>query len=75
MPKFSVGNLERNNQVIERFIEDHYGIPLKLRAIISNDSEPENNNEIIEEPVSSKKANEDDIVNRVLEVFDGEILR
>jgi len=75
LPKFSVGNLERNNQVIEKFIEDHYGVPLKLKAIISDESEPENNNEIIEEPGSSKKANGDDIVTRVLEVFDGEILR
>ena len=75
LPKFSVGNLERNNQVIETYFEDHYGVSLKLRAIISNEVDPENSNKIIEEPISSKKANGDDVVTRVLEVFDGEILR
>ena len=75
LPKFSVGNLERNNQVIEEYFKDHYGVSLKLRAIISNEVDPENSNKIIEEPISSKKANGDDVVTRVLEVFDGEILR
>jgi hypothetical protein len=75
LPKFSVGNLERNNQVIEKFIEEHYGVSLKLKAIISDEVEPEKNVEIIEEPVLSKEANGDDVVTRVLEVFDGEILR
>ena len=75
LPKFSVGNLERNNQVIEKYFKDHYGVSLKLRAIISDGVDPENSNKIIEEPISSKKANGDDVVTRVLEVFDGEILR
>ena len=75
LPKFSVGNLERNNRVIEKYFEDHYGVSLKLRAIINNEVDPENSNKIIEEPISSKKANGDDVVTRVLEVFDGEILR
>ena len=75
LPKFSVGNLERNNRVIEKYFDDHYGVSLKLRAIISNEVDPENSNKIIEEPISSKKANGDDVVTRVLEVFDGEILR
>ena len=75
LPKFSVGNLERNNRVIEKYFEDHYGVSLKLRAIISDGVDPENNNKIIEQPISSKKANGDDVVTRVLEVFDGEILR
>jgi len=75
LPKFSVGNLERNNQVIEKYFEDHYGVSLKLRAIISDGVDPENNNKIIEQPISSIKANGDEVVTRVLEVFDGEILR
>ena len=75
LPKFSVGNLERNNRVIEKYFDDHYGVSLKLRAIISNEVDPENSNKIIEVPISSKKANGDDVVTRVLEVFDGEILR
>ena len=74
LPKFSVGNLERNNQVIEKYLEDLYGVSLKLRAIISDEVDPENN-KVIEEPISSKKVNGDDVVTRVLEVFDGEILR
>ncbi|MCS5634453.1 MAG: DNA polymerase III subunit gamma/tau [Candidatus Marinimicrobia bacterium] len=75
LPKFSVGNLERNNRVIEKYFEDHYGVSLKLRAIISDGVDPENNNKIIEQHIPSKKANGDDVVTRVLEVFDGEILR
>ena len=75
MPKFSVGNLERNNRVIEKYFEALYGVSLKLRAIISNEVDPDNSNKIIEESISSKKADGDDVVTRVLEVFDGEILR
>ena len=33
------------------------------------------NDEIIEKPVSSEKKNGDEVITRVLEIFDGEILR
>ena len=42
---------------------------------IRDRAEPENNDEIIEEPVSSEKTNGDEVITRVLEKFDGEILR
>ncbi|MGY8781333.1 MAG: DNA polymerase III subunit gamma/tau [Fidelibacterota bacterium] len=78
MPKFSVGNLNRNNQVIERFIEEHYGFALKVKAERGERKDSDKKNKTvkkIEEPNQFNDDNKDNVVTRVLEVFDGEILR
>ena len=75
MPKFNVKNLNRNNQVIEKFIEDHYGVFLKLKAEISEEIIPAKPVENIDESNGPKNADGDQVVSRVLEIFDGEILR
>jgi DNA polymerase-3 subunit gamma/tau len=78
MPKFSVGNLNRNNQVIERFIEEHYGVALKVKAERGERKDSDKKNKTvkkIEEPNQFNDDNKDNVVTRVLEVFDGEILR
>ena len=78
MPKFSVGNLNRNNHVLERFIEDHYGVALKVKAERGERKKSDKQIEKvekIEDPAQSDGDNTDNVVSRVLEVFDGEILR
>ncbi len=75
LPKFSVGNLNRNNHVLEKFIEDHYGVSLKVKAERGEGKRPEEKIEKVEKPVQSDSDNKDKVVSRVLEVFDGEILR
>ena len=78
LPKFSVGNLNRNNQVIERFVEAHYGVGLKIKAEhAERNGMDAPKNLVVKEPPSSTARSQDGetVVSRVLEVFDGEILR
>lgn len=79
LPKFSVGSLNRNNQVIEKFIEDHYGVSFKL---VAEWQEGKGTEKIMNKPIQPEVGNKktknvdgDKVVSRVLEVFDGEILR
>ena len=79
LPKFSVGSLNRNNRVIEKFIEDHYGVSFQLLA---EWQESKGTTDRIEKPREKqdsgdgdKNTDGDQVVSRVLEVFDGEILR
>ena len=78
LPKFSVGNLNRNNQVIERFVEAHYGVGLKIKAEHAerNGTDAPKNPVAKESPTSTAPSQDrETVVSRVLEVFDGEILR
>ncbi len=77
LPKFSVGNLNRNNQVIERFVEEHYGVELKIKAELDegNGSKKSAPTPVSEPPKAAPTADGETVVSRVLEVFDGEILR
>lgn len=78
LPKFSVGNLNRNNQVIERFVEAHYGVGLKIKAEHAerNGTDAPKNPVVTESPTSTAPSQDGEtVVSRVLEVFDGEILR
>jgi hypothetical protein len=79
LPKFSVGSLNRNNRVIEKFIEDHYGVSFQLLA---EWQEGKGTTDRIEKPREKqdsgdgdKNTDGDQVVSRVLEIFDGEILR
>jgi hypothetical protein len=70
--------LNRNNHVLERFIEDHYGVALKVKAERGERKKSDKQIEKvekIEDPAQSDGDNTDNVVSRVLEVFDGEILR
>ena len=78
LPKFSVGNLNRNNQVIEQFVEKHYGVELKIKAEHAerNGTDAPKNQMAKEPPISAAPSQDGEtVVSRVLEVFDGEILR
>ena len=79
LPKFSVGSLNRNKQIVEKFIEEHYGVSFKLVAEWQEGKGPTDR---IKKPRkkqdsgdSDKNRDGDQVVSRVLEVFDGEILR
>ena len=78
LPKFSVGNLNRNNQVIEQFVEEYYGIKIKFKAELEDQKGSTRPSPTMDETPPSTIAhseNGDMVVSRVLEVFDGEILR
>lgn len=77
LPQFSVGNLNRNSQVIESFVEKHFGIELKFKAELKKQNNSDNDLPQAAEPkkIKESSSNGDGVVSRVLEVFDGEILR
>ena len=82
LPDFSVGNLNRNNQVIESFLKEYFKTDLKIEAMKgeakSNLTKPETNiniNKLNNDQINSKNDESDNVVSRVIEVFDGEILR
>ena len=79
LPKFSVDSLNRNKQVVEKFIEEHYGVSFKLVAEWQEGKGPI---DLIKKPRekqdsvdSDKSIDGDQVLSRVIEVFDGEILR
>jgi len=79
LPKFSVGSLNRNKQIVEKFIEEHYGVSFKLVAQWQEGKVPTDRikkpREKQDSGDSDKSRDGDQVVSRVLEVFDGEILR
>ena len=83
LPDFSVGNLNRNNEVIESFLKDYFKNDLKINAVKNEgDSKQSSMSEInIERNIDDNKETNlkndenDNVVSRVIEVFDGEILR
>ena len=77
LPKFSVGNLEHNQELINQFAQEHYDIPMKIvpKLVQSNNSDnisKKNDTKVDEDHFSNKN---DTVISKVLEVFDGEILR
>ena len=77
LPKFSVGNLEHNQELINQFAQEHYDLPLKIvpKLVQSNNSDnisKKNDSKVDEDHSSNSK---DTVISKVLEVFDGEILR
>ena len=82
LPDFSVGNLNRNNQVIESFLKDYFKNDVKIKAVMSKDEiEPltpvinRNDDKVSNENINLKNGENDNVISRVIEVFDGEILR
>lgn len=79
LPKFSVGSLNRNKRIVEKFIEEHYGVSFKLVAQWQEGKGPTDRikkpREKQDSGDSDKSRDGDQVVSRVLEVFDGEILR
>ena len=76
-PKFSIGNLEHNQELINQFAKEHYDIPLKIVPKLvqpnnSDDISKKNDPKVDEDHPSN---NNDSVISKVLEVFDGEILR
>ena len=77
LPKFSIGNLEHNQELINQFAQEHYDLPLKIvpKLVQSNNSDnisKKNDSKVDEDHSSNSK---DTVISKVLEVFDGEILR
>ena len=82
LPDFSVGTLNRNNQVVESFLKDYFKNDLKIKAVMSKDEikslTPGTNiddDKVRNKNINLKNDENDNVVSRVIEVFDGEILR
>ena len=77
LPKFSIGNLEHNQELINQFAQDHYEMPIRIvpKFITSENSDDISNNNDPEANEDSSPNNKDAVISKVLEVFDGEILR
>lgn len=74
LPKFSVSTLEKNRSTIEEFLEEHYGSTLRLRAEWKPGESPAVNTiENLEKRQTKGKG--DPVIDRIIEQFDGEILR
>jgi len=74
LPKFSVRTLEKNQVAIQDIFEKHFG----QKLIITGEWQPgEISQDSLEEPKTEQKIdNKDDpVINRIIEQFDGEILR
>ena len=66
------------DQVIEQFVEEHYGIKLKFKAKLEDQKGSTISPPAVDEIPPSTTAHSENgemVVSRVLEVFDGEILR
>ena len=82
LPDFSVGSLNRNNQVVESFLKDYFKNDVKIKAVMSkNETKPltpeisRDDDKVKNKNINLKNDENDNVVSRVIEVFDGEILR
>ena len=77
LPKFSIGNLEHNQELINQFAQEHYDMALKIIPKLMESDKAghklkDNDPKINKDDAATSK---DAVVSKVLEVFDGEILR
>jgi len=72
-PRFSFNRLEKNQQLIESTFEEIFKQTVRIIFIYKEESQDEIKHETTETPSIPTKGNP--VVNRVIEVFDGEILR
>lgn len=72
-PKFSFDRLERNRSLIESTFEGVFNQTVRMTFLLAEDTQEEIKHELPNGPSVPIKGNP--VVNRVIELFDGEILR
>ncbi len=72
-PRFSLDRLERNRQLIENTFKEIFKQSMRITFLFNEEIEEDIKHEIPDAPGIPTKG--DPVVNRVIEVFDGEILR
>lgn len=72
-PRFSLDRLERNQQLIENTFAEIFDQNIRITFLFNEDIQEEIKHEIPDAPGIVTKG--DPIVNRIIEVFDGEVLR
>ncbi|MCH7613074.1 MAG: DNA polymerase III subunit gamma/tau [Candidatus Marinimicrobia bacterium] len=72
-PKFSFDRLERNRSLIESTFEEIFNQTVRMTFLLAEDTQEEIKHELPNGPSVPIKGNP--VVNRVIELFDGEILR
>ena len=77
LPKFSIGNLEHNQELINQFAQEHYDIALKIIPKLVESDSVDHKSKDNESKVNKDDdpTNKDAVVSKFLEVFDVEILR
>ncbi|MEE8335083.1 MAG: DNA polymerase III subunit gamma/tau [Candidatus Neomarinimicrobiota bacterium] len=74
LPKFSVRTLEKNQIIIENFLEEKFELKLKIIGEWQPGENPQDQK--LEIKTGGNYGNkEDPVINRIIEQFDGEILR
>ena len=72
-PRFSLERLERNRQLIENTFAEIFDQSIRITFLFNEDIQEEIKHEIPDAPGIITKG--DPVLNRVIEIFDGEILR
>ncbi|MFQ6678446.1 MAG: DNA polymerase III subunit gamma/tau [Fidelibacterota bacterium] len=72
-PKFSFDRLERNKLLIEKVFEDIFKKPMRITFLLNQDTSEDIKHELPNTPRVPIKG--DPVITRVIELFDGEILR
>jgi len=72
-PQFSFDRLERNTPLIESTFKEIFGQDIRIIFLLNEEMESDIKHEVSEAPEIVTKG--DPIVNKVIEVFDGEIIR
>jgi len=72
-PRFSLDRLERNSALIESTFQKVFGQEVRIIFLLNEEMESDIKHEVPEQSGYVSKG--DPIVNRVIEVFDGEIIR
>jgi DNA polymerase-3 subunit gamma/tau len=76
LPRFSVRTVEKNRGAIESIFKDHFGVEIRIQAEWkegATDHQPDAEDQ--KEPDSKSTGKGDPVIQKVIELFDGEILR
>ena len=73
---FSISSLKRHSNLINQYAEDYFNTPLKIspKLVFSKKNDIDHENSSLKNDQGNRVDN-DNVVSKVIEVFDGEILR
>ena len=76
LPRFSVRTVEKNRGAIESIFEDHFGVEIRIQAEWKEgNTKNQPATEEQKEPDTTATGKGDPVIQKVIELFDGEILR
>ena len=72
---FSVANLERHSSLINQFAENYFNSPVKIFPKLVVSKKKENVSKNFSKENEENIVTNDNVLSKVIEVFDGELLR